>query len=249
MKIISRWFLLSFGYRKVIVSGNVIEVYEMERAPFTGAKSKKRVGEIDEGIKEDRKEERRKQTARDARNNVRRLALTNFNDNSKFITLTFKENMTDIDEANKIFKKFVRYLRKYIEKIKYVAVIEFQKRGAIHYHMLCNIPYIKHSVLLDYWRRSGSDGSVNIQGIKHVDNVGAYITSYMMKNAGDPRLKGKKMYLCSKGLDKPKEYNSYSAELIINEYIKEGKKVVFTNSYESEHLGQIVYKEYNLKRD
>lgn len=61
-----------------------------------------------------------------------------------FWTFTFAENLTDIDEANKKFKNwrdsFTRYLkRKYGIEFKYLGVPEFQKRGAVHYHLLTNL--------------------------------------------------------------------------------------------------------------
>ncbi|RKQ11170.1 Rep protein, partial [Oceanobacillus bengalensis] len=37
-------------------------------------------------------------------------------------------------------------------------------------------------------------------------------------------------------------------EQIIKQYELDTKKEVFTNHYESEYLGTITYKEYNLKR-
>lgn len=79
--------------------------------------------------------------------------------------------------------------------------------------------------------------------------MGAYIVKYMMKNAGDERLRGRKMYLSNRGLERPKEYRGFDAELVIQQYINEKKKEVFTNSYISEYLGKIVYKEYNLQRN
>lgn len=61
-----------------------------------------------------------------------------------FWTFTFAENITDIDEANKKFKNwrdsFTRYLKKkYDIEFKYLGVPEFQKRGAVHYHLLTNL--------------------------------------------------------------------------------------------------------------
>ena len=60
------------------------------------------------------------------------------------------------------------------QKIKYLAVIEFQERGAVHYHVLSDIPYIPQKELQDIW----GHGFVYINAVKHVDNIGAYIVKY-----------------------------------------------------------------------
>ena len=70
----------------------------------------------------------------------------------------------------------------------------------------------------------------------------------MTKNLAIELFKGKKMYLCSKGLKRPVEYKGDEAEMVISVYGLDEKKEVFTNSYESEYLGQITYKEYNMNR-
>lgn len=175
-------------YKKVIVSGHIIEIYEMEQEPFNPHLNDKEKNDsynaldisfdlaetLDKNFlhhlgkdKTCRRNERRVQTTRDARNRVRRLALSNFDKNSKFITLTFKENITDIDRANRCFMSFIRKLRERLklkERLKYVAVIEFQNRGAVHYHMLCNIQFTRHEILYDWWRDSiKGQGTVNIK--------------------------------------------------------------------------------------
>ncbi|MGM9458151.1 rolling circle replication-associated protein, partial [Lacticaseibacillus rhamnosus] len=74
---------------------------------------------------------------------VRRLVLANFDAGSKFVTFTFAENVKDIDQANREWKKFVQRLRRRYGDFKYLSVIEFQKRGAVHYHMISDLPYVK----------------------------------------------------------------------------------------------------------
>lgn len=249
-------------YKKVIACNNVIEVYEYEKSPIE-KHVKNKIDDYDpfdlENIKlelKDRTEERRLQTVRDARNMTRRLALMNFGPGDKFITLTYRENMQDIDKADDDFKKFIKRFKYKFElsELPYIAIREFQKRGAIHYHMLCKFPFeFENEEHIKYWERIfGQDiwkhGFVDIKPIDHVDNVGAYLIKYMTKNVSVEFFKGKKVYLCSKGLERPLVYRGDEAEEILRVYELENKKEVFTNSYESEYLGQIVYKEYNLKR-
>jgi hypothetical protein len=52
----------------------------------------------------------------------------------RMLTLTFQDNVVDLDQANIAFERFCRLMRKKGD-FKYVAVPERQKRGAIHYHL------------------------------------------------------------------------------------------------------------------
>ena len=76
------------------------------------------------------------------------------------------------------------------DSFKYLAVVEFQKRGAIHYHMLSDFGYIEQKELEKIW----GNGFVWIRDLltgnngKPVDNVGAYLVKYMNKNIIDKRL-------------------------------------------------------------
>jgi len=261
------------AYFKVIASGSVIEVYEYEKDPVMTDKTKnddekynqyeKILLEKDENDwihdRGDRVEERRKQTLREARNLTRRLALMNFGSGSAFVTLTYPDTrhltIDDIDVADDDFKKFMKRLKyKYDRNFKYLAVREFTKRGRIHFHML--IDYEIHDTsetmiqeLERLWGRTiWKHGFVDIKPLADVDNVGAYLIKYMTKDISVEAFKGHKAYLCSKGLERPLELRGDEARAVIEAYMLEDKKEVFTNSYISEYLGTISYKEYNLKR-
>ncbi|MEK5061884.1 hypothetical protein BK126_28515 [Paenibacillus sp. FSL H7-0326] len=248
---------------KVFVSGNVVEVYQYE-LPIARGYERSTSGistspdydiDLETGeilsSPEDRKLSSRAQSNIRARNNLRRLALMNFTNKSKFLTLTTKENITDLEESNKHFKAFIRKLKKECkdESLKYLAVIEFQKRGAVHYHMLCNLPYVRVEKIRSLWRSVVGEGNIDLQRIDHVDNIGAYVIKYMTKEDADPRLIGKKMYQCSKGLTKPREVIGAEADKILSGLQQKGKKIAYSNSYRSKHLDcEVVYSEYNLDR-
>ncbi|WP_052585065.1 rolling circle replication-associated protein [Anoxybacillus thermarum] len=244
---------------KVIVAGNVIELYEYEKEIRTGkdsymdkpvgrkGKRKEGLEWIDEDMKATR-EKNRADALQRARKNLRRLINANVDawaERVKFFTLTFKENVQDIKMANYEFKKFRQRLEYHLElKLKYVAVIEFQKRGAIHYHMVTfNMPYVPHADLERIW----GHGFVKVNAIDEVDNVGAYVTKYMTKDNDDERLKGEKCYFSSRGLIKPAEEIIKKEDLnALREALSPNK--VYENTFDSEHLGLINYQQYNLKR-
>jgi hypothetical protein len=164
-------------------------------------------------------------------------------------------DVTDVGQTNIEFKKFIQRLRRYVQKkggkedFGYLAAIEFQDdfgRGAVHYHVVSQQPYIPHSDLVKLW----GHGTVNIKAIDAVDNVGSYISSYMLKDLADPRLMGKKAYLVSRGLNKPEEFVGEVAHAMLRTLENEEKeKRVYEYVYPSEWFGQIHYSEYNMKAD
>ena len=230
---------------KVIVSGQIIEVIGYSRLN-TGSQDMEKV-RAGTGIKRQENYANRQQTRR---NMIRRLVTSNFNMKyAKFQTLTFAENLQDLKEANARYKAYIRKLRKKYGQFKYVTVIEFQKRGAIHYHMLSDLPYIPIEELQEMWIY----GFVKVNAVDHVDNLGAYLVKYMTKDNADERLQGEKGYLISQGLIRPQEYKSWvdgnqSIEEIIARYKLDKKKPTYDATYESEHNGTTRYLQFNLSR-
>lgn len=235
-------------YRKIIVTKGVIEVYEYERLNVNQIPDRDGDGEYHE--------KNYKQRQRDRRNAIRRLICQNFDSESKFITLTFRDTETfdikDVKSCNHQYKRFVDRLRRRFQALRYVAVIEFQDkngRGAIHYHMVCNLPYISKAELARLW----GHGFVKINAIDKVDNVGAYVIKYMTSDMDDKRLCGENAYLRSRGLETPVEVRSwregeYEAVRGI-EAMLAGKTPSYGGEpYESEHAGTIRYSQYNLNR-
>lgn len=219
--------------KKAIVTGKIIEIYEYERPIFKGSNNRRR-GRVGCGFtSQEEKQNNRNKTVARAKAYVRRIINAN-PDLDKFLTLTYKENLQNIETARKDFDKFIKRLKSKVKRLKYVNVIEFQKRGAIHFHLVCNLPYIDVKKLSKIWRL----GFVKINKIDNVDNIGAYITKYMTKDNADSRLIGKKCYTMSKNLKKP---TVYVEETEINALLEdiESVKHVYTNSYYSDYYGNV----------
>lgn len=236
--------------KKYVISGDIIEVYEYSKymkgrggANRTSSKS----DDIESSLKNYANTNQRR------RDMVRRLACSNFNAQyDKFFTLTFAANKTDVKECNYIFMKFIQRLKyKYKKDLKYLAVIEFQKRGAVHYHVLSNIPYIPQDELQELW----GEGFVYINAITHVDNIGAYIVKYMTKDNTDERLQGLKAYLFSRNLKRPEELLNHNLKdfdklekKLYSKYKINELKAVYESNFDTFHLGSCTYKQYNIKR-
>ena len=72
-----------------------------------------------------------------AKRMVRRLVNANIESFSKFVTLTFAEDITELKKANYIFKKFKQRLEYQLQiDLKYLCVPEFTKKGRVHYHII-----------------------------------------------------------------------------------------------------------------
>lgn len=201
---------------------------------------------------EDTKQKHYANTNQKRRDTIRRLACCNFdNTYDKFLTLTFADNKTDVKECNILFKAFIRKLKTYKSDLKYLAVIEFQQRGAVHYHVLLNIPYIPQQKLQDLW----GNGFVFINAISHVDNIGAYIVKYMTKDNKDTRLRGQKAYLFSRNLTKPEKVINHNLndfdiieKKIYDKYNLDKIRPIYASNFDTQILGHCEYKQYNLKR-
>ena len=235
---------MSFYDKKVIIAGNVIEVYEYEKCVHFGYKDTRKNSKGRGSIASaDDKEKNREKVLSRARKDLRRIINCNIQKYSKFLTLTFKDNVQDLDYANYEFNKFIKRLNyHYGIKIKYTAVIEFQKRGAIHYHcILYNlVQKINVQELQEIWKH----GFIKINSIDNVDNVGAYVCKYMTKT-DDDRLLGRRMYFNSRGLNKPQEIKEPDliAQLqksLLNQALK--YENTFTNDYNSVNYRQYIIK-------
>lgn len=210
----------------------------------------------------------RKKNGRTAKHKFMRIVNNNFDENSKFLTLTFAENMTDVEVANQMFNKFIKRLKYHFEKtegndnISYVVAIEFQARGAVHYHLLINMPYIVKQKLAEIWGHgfikinklkkkeiiSLEGNQVEMRDISHVDNVGAYLSKYMSKTEKDLRLKDKKQFWASRNIEHPIAFKGEEADEIITVYGIDKMTPVINTEYPSEHHGQIQYEQFNLNR-
>ena len=235
--------------KKLIISGKKAELYYYEE-PIKINKKMKKINvkrrtkeEIIEEVKKSDKAEFKMEVIRDfslRRTKSRIVRLVDSNPDLKtFVTLTFKENISDLREANLIFKSFIKRLKRKVKDLKYLAVPEFQKRGAVHYHVLVNFE-MENKKLADIWNQ----GFVMINKIKHVNRIGAYVAKYISKDLFDLRYFGMRKILSSRNLAKP-------IILIIRSEIRDfflkiqkTMKVVLEKAYFSDWLGRIDYRMY-----
>ena len=169
-----------------------------------------------------------------------------------FLTLTFRENITEVKEANKIFNRFIVRMRKQRPDFKYIAVIEFQKRGAVHYHLLCDLDiseltskYKTRAYERYFSKNHWKKGFIKVKPADHVDNMGAYFCKYLSKDMFNERMFRKKKYFCSQNLNKPVVLKGEKARFLLDKYLPE-TKLLFQKEMESQWVGRIEYKNYKI---
>ena len=157
------------------------------------------------------------------RNALTNLIKTNESEFKTFITFTFDSQKTAIDindivECNKKFNIWKTYIKRLFPDLKYIAVPEFQKRGAVHYHLLTNIPYDSDLLTTErkIWSQKKKDFvygkdvkgwsyGINMAIDLYGSNVIGYLTKYLQKDVDD-RLFGQRKYFHSRNLKQPETY-------------------------------------------
>lgn len=217
------------GYnQKIVRTNSYVEIWEYEKPIFIKDEITvidEAVGQI-ESIKEKSKRrtfdelnddeqkkrlERMSKTRLEAKWKLLRIVDCNFDDKTSFLTLTTKKNVQDRDKFNSLIKTFIKRFNYHIfgskkSKLKYLAVLERQKRKAWHAHILLfEVPYVPHEKLLNLW----GHGAVRINkvDVDSKENRGRYVTKYFEKGIGQELLEsfGKKAYLSSRNLLRPEE--------------------------------------------
>ena len=156
------------------------------------------------------------------------------------------ENILEVKIANKHFNKFIMRMNYRYGDFKYIAIIEFQHRGAVHYHFLCNLPYIKAKEVEKIW----GHGFIKINRIKKVTNLGAYVCKYLQKDMTEERLFNKKKFFCSKDIERPIEvFDDRAVEDLLLYYDLNSIAPEFEATFSNEYIGTVKYKQFKLKND
>jgi hypothetical protein len=246
--------------RKMVICGNSIYAYNYGKIQKRGFKRikknlgmpvKKKDPEQLEIFKElEKRKERVNFSLKRTRTRIYWIITAN-PDMDKFVTLTFKENILDIKKANRLFSLFIERLNYKYPDTKHFAVIEFQTKrglknndgGTVHYHFLCNLPYIDVNLLAKIW----GHGFVEIHKIKHVKSVGAYVSKYLNKEAFEGRMFHKRKYFYSKNLNLPLEIYDYKIQdKLISQYNLDCEESTFKEIYENIYTGKVKFKQFEI---
>ena len=239
---------------KVVKCGDYVQIYMYEKCKKKSSKKdttelelrKLKLSKLFEN-EEDIKTEPKLVDDIEQRNIIRsklecqRIAKSNIDEWKTFITLTFKENIKDVSKANKRFRYFIDKVQRIKKDFKYIAIPEFQKRGATHYHLLTNIDINDTNLIYEqednkkykhikYWL----DGFTKVDTLNgDIKKIIGYISKYMTKDI-DNRLFNRHRYFYSRNLNMPSvSYINFDSPKDLEFFKKniQDKELIYQNEY------------------
>jgi len=241
------------GYSKVIQSGSQVELYEFERElPNTGGN---RAGKTKRDIYDFTPVIRRKDNVQRQKKSFIRLVRANLVGAHApvLVTLTMREIVLSA-RAQHLFNVFVTKLRKHVGKtFRYISVLEFQKRGAVHFHILFwDLPenIVEHERRTRYIASIWGHGFVDIQRTDGSVKLAGYLGKYMAKSLSDKRLGGRRAYNASRNAKRPFSlrgslYRAYAKVLSGVDDLSTFEPV-HSRVFNTQWLGECVYKVYEI---
>lgn len=221
------------AYSKLIQSGEFVEEWEYEREPDVisrGVTRKPRVKKI-------YRQERRFDSILAARRSFQRLVRANIREGEPLglLTLTTEQNTT-VSDGYKQYTRFASELRRRFHMVKIIAVPEFQRRGAVHFHalvwglpdeLLCSLSRTFYLDRLGKKKRTHACpeskpcerrtrilariwrvGFLDLVATDSSPRLVAYLAKYMSKALHDKRLMGKRAYTATRNVVRPMSLNT-----------------------------------------
>jgi len=238
-------------YTKVTFTGTHLEMYKYEKSPRPQTQPRKRVPKEADSIGDSALKQRRLDNLKRTRKRFIQLVSINTTRIGKpaLLTLTMR-SILPISEANRLFTDFFRTLKRtHNLDLCYIGVPEFQKRGAVHYHVLVwglddDILYGERNsrFLGNTWARGfldclPTDGSPKLAG---------YLAKYMQKAMHDDRLAGKRAFLASRNVMRPLLFKSAVPVVFSREILGVDIELLTERSFETDWLGRCDYKLFKV---
>lgn len=232
---------------KAVVTGHYLETYEFQ----TSITRKK----INKGIRTFNPDNVRKGNVR-AISTIKSIITGNFySKNTKFVVLTFnnenKFNTENLKVCNVRKQIFVKKMQKIYGDFKYLIIPEYQKRGVVHYHLICSLPYVNKEELEKLW----GHGFCKIQYVKNRFTISTYLTKqvkkllyYLSKNIKDVTYKGYRRYYCSNSVAKPEKFYNKDADKLVSFCLNRKHEFVEQREYHIEFIGYVTYRAYYIKK-
>jgi len=237
---------------KTITYGDTLEIFEYEKKPTLRRKGVKRFKDTKKTAVVNTT--KRKDNALQAQRNFRRLVSANLSREKPLLfSITYKENMTDINIGYRDYRLFTQSLRhKFGKDFKYIATVEFQKRGAIHFHgLFWGLPPKIISPVLEKKNRTVANiwgkGFIDIRQTDGNNKLSSYLAKYMVKAFIDPRLKNKKAYVSSRNVLRPDIQSNPLLLPILFKNLEENDVPVFDNKYKTKYLGECRHRLFKIK--
>jgi len=250
------------AYSKAILSGSRLEYWNYERTPpqrFNRSNAKR--GQY-------RKDARRRaDNARRTRENFKRLVAANLtrDSNPALLTLTVYRGLSTAT-AFLYLRELFRTLRDVRNwNIRHISVVEYQKRGTIHFH--CLVWGLPDEIICTHKRgtshalcrnrgkcerttrniqRLWSAGYVDCIETDGHPKLAGYLAKYMSKAMSDIRLGGEKAYSASRNILRPMQVGSGAIDNEIKDLLGIGLNDTPTHvhKFQTAWLGQCTYQAF-----
>jgi len=236
------------AYTKIVQSGTLLEVFEYENEPLTTPRSNKKL--------KYRNTKRYTRNVWRARKSFFRLVRANVSATKRpaLLTLTMRE-VVSIKQGWRSFTSFAQRLRYQMPSVAFIAVPEFQERGAVHFHVLVwgltdeqiiSERHTRRIALL--WRH----GFIDIRSTDGSPKLAGYLSKYMFKAMWDERLSGTKSYSGSRNLMRSVSLNTpFQVDTVKAEFDLESvdNPPLQIREYQTKWLGKCIYKVYSSEKD
>lgn len=139
-------------------------------------------------------------------------------DLSRFLTLTLdpkveiSPDIAHIKYIREVWRKFRVYLkRKFGERVSFISVLELQKNGMPHLHVLVD-RYIRQAWISEKWERLGGGKIVFIEKAEDLSKMGWYLSKYLTKDLILSAPTSVRRYSCSQNikLREPREETGWT---------------------------------------
>lgn len=174
---------------KVTTTGNIIEIMYSEKKSNGNSIIKLNANEYMDSITGEIKEythtDNRSQSKNELRKTFKKIRdIINCNvskpQNCKWITLTYRDNMTDTKRLYNDCRKYIQRLKYKYGHFEYIQVAEPHASGEWHVHMIMifdkKAPFINNDTeMAPLW----GQGHTKTQKLDNVDNLGAYLSAYL----------------------------------------------------------------------
>jgi len=246
--------LVRRSHVKAIFSGDTVELFEYEKPYFYNWPPQRRAGSATPNTGRLVKTERRADNVRVAQQKIRRLINANasaWGQVPKFVTYTFRENVQDLKDANELWTLYQQRLRRRFHGLKYLAVVEFQKRGAVHWHVLIwgLNEYARSERVTRSFSRLWQRGFVDCIITNGHPKIASYLAKYMSKSMSDIRLGGKRAYYTSHNILRSVSVSSSNSSIQAvhdHDVIPPVDNLLTTHEFDTHWLGRAIYQSYRL---
>jgi hypothetical protein len=226
-------------YTKVVVSGNVIDIYDYTCNRYNKKdwiSNKEKVDDINQAL------------------TVKRLASTNFYINSILLRLNFQKNIDNVYLVKKSIGNFIDKLKSRIGSIQYLCVIRLPKKldlNEISCYLLLNVSieellcvFPNNLNIEDYIYKIWGNGYAEIINTSPNYVTFSKLSRIIINNTKSPYFKGTSTFIKSKNLNTPVIYYGEKAHSFIKSNKLWEKKIIFTEEFSDENHGWVHHVEY-----